>query len=256
MEKKVSKKKKTMIKRKGMTGRQLQAALNNMPQPAYRFKLWRDLPPQVPKAPKGPHPGAIFSTRQMASTFNTQSGLSNVGGSGGVAQLIQNSATAVYVAIGFRLDDLGQASTFSALFDQYKIDKVHLRFTTRNPAVAVFNVASPNGGVPLGYCTADRDDATAPTSIDQVRQYDLCKGFTGTSSFDIEMEVRPTQALYAAGAFSGYNTMDVEPWIDVANTDVPHYGVKLAIGALTATVTSSWCWDIEAHYYVSFRNPR
>jgi hypothetical protein len=192
----------------------------------------------------------------MASTFNTQTGFSNVGGSSAAAQMIQNSATALLLSLAFRLDDLGQASTFSALFDQYRIDKVMLRFTTRNPAVMVFNTASPNGGVPLGYFTMDRDDATAPTSLDAVRQYDRSEGFTGTSSFDIIIEPRPTQAIYASGAFSGYNTVDVEPWIDVANADVPHYGLKGAIGALTATTSSSWCWDIEAYYYVSFRNTR
>jgi hypothetical protein len=192
----------------------------------------------------------------MASTFNTQTGLVNVGGSSAVAQMQQNSATAALIAIAFRLDDLGQASTFSALFDQYKLDKVVLRFTTRNPAVMVFNTASPNGGVPLGYVTPDRDDASAPTSVDAVRQYDLANGFTGTSSFDVVIEPRPTAALYASGAFTGYNAMDTEPWIDVANSDVPHYGIKIGIGALTATTSSSWVWDLEAFYYVSFRNTR
>ena len=236
----------------GQKARQLQQAVSNLPLPLYIYTIWRDLPPKLPRAPKGPRPGAAYSTKQLATTFNTQTGLSNVGGTGAVAQLIQNGSTAVLVAIAFRLDDLGQATTFTALFDQYKLDKVVLRFSTRNPAVSVFNTASPNGGVPLGYIAPDRDDASAPSGVDAVRQYDLCETFSGCTSFDVVMEPRPTAAIYSYGAFSGYNTMDVEPWIDAANSDVPHYGVKIAVGPLTLSTTSSWAWDIEAHYYVSF----
>lgn len=160
------------------------------------------------------------------------------------------------VAIAFCIADLDQVSTFASLFDQYRIDKVMLRFYTRNNATSVFNVAPPNSSIPLGYVTLDLDDATAPASLAAVREYDKAVTFTGNTSFDIELTPRPTAALFASGAFSGYQTMDVEPWIDVANTSVPHYGVKLAVGALTATTTSSFVWDIEAHYWVSFRNTR
>ncbi len=251
----MQRKQKNKNKARKLTSKRLEQLVQGLSLPHYALKVWRDLPPPIPRAPKGPHPGAVFSTRQLANTFGTYSGLSNVGATA-VAQLVVNSPTAVYVSIAFRLDDLGQYSTFASLFDQYRIDKVHLRFYARNNALSTFNTASPNGAVPLGYITPDRDDATAPASIDAVRQYDLAQAFTGSTSFDIEMEVRPTAALYASGAFSGYNTLDLEPWIDIANTDVPHYGVKAAVSGLTTSTTSSWVWDIEAHYFVSFRNPR
>jgi len=236
--------------------KELVQALQSLPQPRFLCKLWATIPPVTPKPPKGPRPGAAFSTRQMPTTFNTESGLSNVGGSSGAAQLIQSGSSSVLVAIAFRLDDCGQSSTFSSLFDQYRIDKVVLRFYTRNNSTSVFNVAAPNSSVPLGYVTQDLDDATAPASLNAVREYDKCVTFTGNTSFDLTLTPRPTAALYAAGAFSGYQTLDVEPWIDIANADVPHYGVKLAVGALTATTTSSFVWDIEAHYWLSFRNTR
>lgn len=230
--------------------------MESTPQPSFFVKIWASVPPMTPKPPKGPRPGALYSTRQMVSTFVDQSGLVNVGGTSAAAQLVQNSATPVFVAIAFNLSDIAQYSSFSNLFDQYRIDKVVLRFYTRNTAISVFNVSGANAGVPMGYVTLDLDDSSAPTSVDQLRQYDKCVSFTGATSFDITLTPRPTAALFAGGAFSGYSTPDVEPWIDVANTAVSHYGIKMAIGALTATTTSAWVWDIEAHYWLSFRNTR
>lgn len=239
-----------------MSGKQLLNRLQSLPQPKFSVKQWRDLIPSIPKSPKGPHPGCALSVRQMVTTFNDETGLTNVGGSNGSAQLIQNSATAVLGAIAFRLDDLAQDSTFASLFDQYRIDKVLLRFMARNIAVSVFNTASPNGGVPLLYITQDRDDSSAPASLNAVKEYDQCVVMNGMTSCDVMIEARPTLSAFAGGAFSGYTTADVEPWIDVANVDVPHYGVKFAIDPLTVSTTSSWVWDVEAFYYVSFRNVR
>lgn len=256
MNKKV-KRGKSKSKAKGIKEKQLVQQLQSLPLPLFLVRLWNSIPLAIPRAPKGPRPGAAYSTRQMVSTFNTESGLSNLAGASGVAaQLIQNSSSPVYVAIAFRLDDLDQTTTFSSLFDQYRIDKVLLRMYSRNGATNVFNIAAPNGSIPLGYVTLDIDDATAPASVSAVRQYDKCQTFNGNTSVDIEVTPRPTAALYAAGAFSGYTTAGYEPWIDIANADVPHYGVKMAIGGLTPTTTSSFTWDIEAHYWVSFRSTR
>lgn len=239
-----------------MSESEFTSRLQNTRQPKFSVKTWIDTIPGVPKAPKGPHQGCALSTRQLCTTFNTQTGLVNVGGSGSAANLTQNGATAVLGAVAFRLDDLGQSSTFAALFDQYRIDKVLLRFTARNNAVNVFNTASPNGSVPMVYVTQDRDDASAPASISALKEYDKTVIMNGFSSCDVMIEARPTISAFASGAFSGYVTPDIEPWLDMANTDVPHYGVKFGIVPLTATTTSAWTWDVDAYYYVSFRNIR
>ncbi len=257
MNKKVKRGKNKSKPNKGMKERQLVQAMQSLPLPYFNVKIWNSIPPAIPRAPRGPRPGSAYSTRQMASTFNTSTGLSNLAGSTGIAaQLIQNGSTPVFAAIGFELADVDQASTFSSLFDQYRIDKVLIRFYSRNGATMVFNIAAPNSSIPLGYVTLDLDDASAPASVSAVRQYDKCVTFNGNTSIDIELTPRPTAALFASGAFSGYQAMDVEPWIDIANTDVPHYGVKMAVSGLTLSTTSSFTWDIEAHYWLSFRSTR
>lgn len=239
-----------------MSESEFQNRLQNTRMPKFRVKTWINTIPGLPKPPKGPHQGCALSTRQLASTFNTVTGLSNIGGLNSAAQLVQNGATAILGAVAFRMDDLSQSATFASLFDQYRIDKVLLRFTSRSNAVSVFNASAPNSSVPMVYITQDRDDASAPASINALREYDKTVIMNGASSCDVFIEPRPTISAFASGAFSGYVTPDIEPWLDMANTDIPHYGVKFGVCPLTATTTSSWVWDVEAYYYVSFRNIR
>ncbi len=207
------------------------------------------------KQPKRSYKGAMLTVRNWVSTFGVSSGLTGVGGASSAAQLIQNSATSVYAAVAFQLSDLPNTSSFSALFDQYKIERVKLHFRARNNAVFVANTASPNGGVPMGTVAVDRDDASAWTSATDGLQYDNAIQFNGEEDFEVELVPSITPSVFASGAFSGYGVRS-PMWIDIANTSVPHYGVKLHIGPLSATVTSSWVWDVGAEYIVSFKNSR
>lgn len=208
--------------------------------------------------PLRPSAGAMYSTRQHPSGFNTQTGLTNnFGGGLFAAQAVINSATAQHLQIGFELADLPQSTTFASLFDQYRIEKVLLRFKARNNAVAVFNTASPNGAVPTAAVVKDLDDASALTSLTQYLEYDSMESFSGEEDMVVEIDPSVTPAVYAGGAFSGYAIeQSSKLWLDIANTSIPHYGVKIGLGGLTATTTSSWVWDITAEYIVSFRNTR
>jgi hypothetical protein len=209
------------------------------------------------RAPKGPYQGAQYSTRQMASTFGSQTGFSNVGGSASPAQLIQGSAVAVYFALAFQLSDLPNSAALAALFDQYRIEKVKVHFKSRNNAVSVFNTASPNGGVPTGYAVVDRDDATALTSTTDALQYDNVICFNGEEDVSFEFVPSITPAIFSGGAFSAYTTVPSNSaWIDIANTSVPHYAIKGHLGPLSASVTSAWTWDVSAEYIVSCRKTR
>lgn len=225
--------------------------------PPEQIRVARNMPYLALKNPKGPRPGAQYTTRQMASTFGIETGLSNIGGSSSPAQLIQNGSSAVYFALGFQLSDLPQSATFAALFDQYKLEKVKIHFKSRNNAVSVFNTASPNGGVPTGYVVVDRDDATALSSTSDALQYDNVQSFSGEEDFTVELVPSMTPPVFASGAFSGYTTVPSDSlWIDIANTSVPAYGIKGHIGPLAVSTTSAWTWDITAEYIVSMRKTR
>jgi len=207
--------------------------------------------------PKGPVQGAEYTVRQFAKTFNTETGLTTLGGGSVAGYLHQNGAVNLMFAIAFRLDDLAQVATFAALFDQYRIEKVKLHIKARNNAVMVANTASPNNAIPSCLVVVDRDDATALATPDLLQEYDNCVEFEGYESCTVELVPSVTRSLFAAGAFSGYETIDSDSvWIDMANTGVPTYGVKGSIGGVTVATTSDWYWTVEAEYIVSFKNTR
>ncbi len=208
------------------------------------------------KAPQGPRPGAALTVRELANTFNTQSGLTNVGTTT-PGQFTVSSPTGTFAAVAFRLDDLPNLSAYTALFDQYRIERVKAHFRTRNPATFVANTASPNGSVPQGYLVVDRDDSSAPASVAVLQQYDNAIAFNGTDSLEVDLVPSVTATVFASGAFSGYNIRDSDSmWLDCANSDIPCYGVKLGASALSTSTTSNWTWDITAEYIVSFRKTR
>lgn len=207
------------------------------------------LPPRLP-SPKGPLKSAALSIVQNSATFNTSTGISS-------DTIYQSGATEVMGAIAFRLDDLDQVTTLSSLFDQYRIDRVHLRISTKNQNVNLASISSPNQAYPTMWVATDYDDATALASISELRQYPSVVTLTPGNSVDVIIEPSVTKAVYASGAFSGYTVESSEDqWIDVANTSVPHYGVKFGVAGLQASSTWSWQWSVEAWYSVSFRNVR
>jgi len=215
--------------------------------------------PRFLKSPQGPYPGAMMTVRQVAYGFGTSSGISNsgYGASMGAGNLIINSPTTNFFAIGFNLADLPQASTYTSLFDQYRVEKIKVHFIPRSNALQVQNTASPNGAVPIAYLVVDRDDASAPTTLSEVQQYDNAVAFTGRHYACVELVPSITPASYASGAFSGYLVKDSDSsWIDAANTNVTAYGIKGCVSGLSTSTTSSWVWDIIAEYIVSFRKVR
>lgn len=222
-----------------------------------RFRIWRDIPPRIVKMPKGPVPGAVYTTRQQVVGQFTQQTNVTTGGTGG-NYIVQNGSTALYGQISFCLADLSQATTFSSLFDRYRIEKVMLRVTTRNSATQLFNIASPNQAMPTFYCAIDRDDSSPLSTINSISEYDNSIATPGNLSFDVELipSVVSTIANASSTATSSVIKRSDEQWLDIAATTIPHFGVKWAVGPLQATSTSVWYWDVEAWYVVSFKNTR
>lgn len=202
------------------------------------------------KSPQGPKPGASFTTREVVLAWNTQTGMSG-------NNFTQNGSTDAFGQISFRLDDCANLSAFSALFDQYRIERVKLTFRSRNPATFVANTASPNSAVPWGVIVVDRDDSTAPTTLAQLQQYENAITFTGCDSFTVDLVPSLTPSVFSAAVLGGYSLRDSDStWLDMANPDIISYGVKWGVSALTLSTSSAWRWDVFGEYIVSFRKSR
>lgn len=133
----------------------------------------------------------------------------------------------------FSLSALPNVSEFANLFDQYKITHVQLRFHLDTDPGAQ---AAASAQYPKLYYATDYDDANAPASLDDLRQHARMQCRVLTPNRPIKVNIKPavTTLVYRGPTTSSY----VPKWrqfIDMAQTDVPHYGLKWGIDNLTNT---------------------
>lgn len=211
------------------------------------------IPPRMP-CPQGGIRGATYSTTAYVSgsDMTLPTGTAVVG-----SLLRQSSASDVFASFAFALADIQNVSSVGALYDQYRIDRIQFRLRSRNPALFMMNQTSPNYSASPMVIVLDRDDNTAPTTLSELKQYDNCQVISACDSIDIVFEPSVTRSVFAGGVFSGYEVVtDPDVWLDLANTGIPHYGIKVGIPALVASTTSKIDWDIEAWYTISFLSTR
>jgi len=155
------------------------------------------------------------------------------------------------------------SAEFGALYDQYKIKAILVTIKMiNNPdsTNAVGNSTNPtsNNFFPtLWYCI-DQDDGDAP-SISELRQMSRAKHRVTHPNREIRILLRPTvlQNVFA-GLTSGYALGS--PWVDMARTDVVHYGLRMAFdfeGLTTgAAITGQYQYRINTKYYFQCKNVR
>ena len=211
------------------------------------------IPPRMP-APGGPSPGATLTMTQFVrgSDMTLPTGTAVVG-----SLLRQASASDVFASYAFALADIPNVASVAALFDQYRIESIQFRLRSKNPGLFMSQQASPNYGSAVPLIAIDRDDNTAPTTLTEIQQYDNCQCISAQDSIDVIFEPSITPSVFSGGAFSGYAVDSSRKyWLDVANTSIPHYGIKVGIPALVTSTTQKFDWDVEAIYKVSFLNVR
>jgi len=141
--------------------------------------------------------------------------------------------------------DITQFSSFSSIFDQYKIDFIEVWLTPYGPGV----VAGYNSNTKI-YSVVDYDDANAPTSIAALTQYENCVITRANEGHYVKF--RPHIAVAGfGGAFTQFKN-EKSDWIDVASTSMQHYGFKF--GCDPTTATNDVQLDMETRITVSFRN--
>lgn len=153
-----------------------------------------------------------------------------------------------FYSFTFRLSDLPQASTFSALYDQYRVTKLKYEFY---PAMTmgISNAAL----VGTLITVIDYDDATVPTTPTQLLEYANARV---TSIYKPQIRTfKPhlAGAVYS-GAFTSFSNLK-DTWIDVASSSVEFYGVKACITATgTPSVNQQYTCIVTAH--VEFKSVR
>lgn len=154
-----------------------------------------------------------------------------------------------YGAIFFTLNYLDLMSTFSALFDQFRIVGVDVTF---RPMFNVDAAAAANTYLGEFITVEDYDDANVPTSIGYLRNYKDSK-ITNTMTQHRHRIIPAVAIAVYNGAFTGYGNQQGQ-WMDVASPSTQFYGIKWGFtGGPGANVAS---YAIDYRYKIEFRKVR
>lgn len=170
-----------------------------------------------------------------------------------------NVTTDMVFGFIFKLSDCVQSSTFTSLYDQYRIHKIELvirRTVNDQPAVSASNnlVISPQQ---IWYVTDFDDNTVSGLNLTALQQYAGVKCKSSMENGDIRIKFRPHIATpaYAGGVFTSFaNTQS--PWIDSASAGVEHYGVKACIPCPLSTTVAQQSYTVTAKYWLEFKNVR
>lgn len=163
-----------------------------------------------------------------------------------------------FFASSFGVSAIPQIAEFTALFDQYRIRGVIAKFRLVQPPEAT-NTAATSQFYPDIYVTVDHDDAATPTTVDQILQYGKCKRGILRPNRYFTYRFFPTAALqlYRSATTTAYAPAKNSMWMDLAQTDMPYYGLKGCVSNEAAGVATA-AIAIEYHIVmrVQFKNSR
>lgn len=153
-----------------------------------------------------------------------------------------NVAT-VYYANYLTLSSFADYTSYTSLFDQYRIDEIEVWM---QPFQSRYVTQAATGS----WVTAiDLDDANTPTTIASVQAKAGAQETGGDSGHYHRWKPHVAVAEYS-GAFASFGNAPAG-WVDCASPGVQHYGIKSAI---TAT-TNATAYTFIAKALVSFRAP-
>jgi len=158
----------------------------------------------------------------------------------------------------FTLNDLNQATTYTALFDQYRIDKVRVTFTPVSyPNTALFSASNilNQPDCSLWY-TVDHDDSTVVSPLLALTEHEACQcvPFTG-KPIHITFTPHIAAAVYASGVFTSFADAK-NPWVDCGSPDVQHYGIKWGMACPISTSFGLPAFSATVQMTVSFKGAR
>lgn len=161
-------------------------------------------------------------------------------------------------SIFFQIADLPQVASFSALFDEYKVNKVVYKF---DPVVQSTSYTALNTDTADPYqvqylnTVIDFDDATTIATIGAMMEYESFKKTTpGRKTVRVFVPSISNELYRTGGGTIGYGRKSKQ-WIDMAYTDVPHYGIKGYVDHYNTKQVQQH-WKVTCTVYLSFRQVR
>jgi len=148
-------------------------------------------------------------------------------------------------------------ATLVAMYDVYQIDSVDIRMFTANNATE----NDPQSGTPpiqpLFVVAPDTDDS-ANTTREDLLQYSTAQVVQPGTGNPLAISIKPAAAvqMYASLVSAGYGRV-FSPELDMGNSNVPHYGVKMCCDVLRVPTAQVHAWvNFQIVYHLTCKSTR
>lgn len=159
-------------------------------------------------------------------------------------ELTLNNLLPTFAVYNFSLSDLPNSTEFTTLYDMYKINCVKITFLpqmTQNVSLGAVNNAYASTRF---FSAIDYNDGNAPTSYDDIRQYQSCK---------VTPILRPHKRVIFKPKILDSNGFSIAPWMSTASPNANYFGLKVAVEPMDSSSTTSMIYTVEAKFYMSFK---
>lgn len=155
-------------------------------------------------------------------------------------------------AFTFQLNDLPNVTEFTQLFDYYNIRGVSLKFQLNLDPSAQ---APANATYPRMFSVIDYDDNQAPTDTNELRERQWCRQrlLSPNRTYTIFLKPKYLRNVFYNNLSNGYE-VGKQTWLDLAQPNIPHFGLKYVIENLNAEIGQTVV--VDATYYLSFKGVR
>lgn len=166
--------------------------------------------------------------------------------------IVGNALNIPYLqGLSFQLNRLPAYADYQTLFDMYKITyaKVYYHLKMSPDAQGATSAIYPKI-----YFVKDFDDSATPTTLNELREYGKCSYRVLTPNRPVVFKIKPStlKQVYRTPTTSSV-TPQWNQWIDMATTDVPHFGYKIGIDNLTNT---NYAVDVEVKLWFQCKDTR
>lgn len=174
------------------------------------------------------------------------------------SRTIQQAVGPAYYGLEFQAANLPNWAAFSALYDQYCITKIVIKLIPMLNMNGVQPLAAGSLLNPGIIATViDTDDATAPSSLAVMEQYQSYKSQPVISQKTITRVYVPgVDSTVVAGGGAVVSAINKKlQWIDCAFGNIAHFGMKIYLDAY-ASANVQAAYQVQGFVYIKFRNVR